>query len=274
MKNASIFLRNITCMDHAFIDTNGCIHGNSYHVSLLLIGEITEDESVVMDFSKAKKLIKQIIDDNDSGLDHKLLIFNNSNCKIDNSIITTISTPYLFLSGPDNFVHRCDCDIESLAQYMSDFVTIKLKENGFKIKCDITLDTNGFDKHGSYFNYAHGLKNSSSFGCKNLSHGHRSFVEVRGLELQAEIAEYLNDRIMIFKENIVSEDRESITISYTCERGKFIATYHKPHKWLIYDTETTIEYMINHVYDKFKNELQGKTLRISEGLQKGAQLVC
>ena len=50
------------------------------------------------------------------------------------------------------------------------------------------------------------------------------------------------------------------------------ATYKKPHKIIILKTETTIEYIIEHVKQKFSRKLKGKILRISEGLQKGAEI--
>jgi len=275
--NASIWFRNFTAMDYGYINENGLIHGNSLHVSALVTGNITNEESVVIDFSKGKKMMKDIIDNLENGLDHKLLIFKDSNCKveIDNCNIFTLSTPFIFLSVPSNSIHKCKCCKDELNQYMSNLLTSKMNEAGFDITIKIELSKDGFDKFGSYFSYIHGLKNSSSLGCTNNSHGHRSFVEVYGdLALQDEIANYLNDKIMIYKDNVKETNYEHIIITYECIRGKYSSIYYKPHNWIIYDTETTIEYMIKHIAEVFKYKLKGKTLRISEGLQKGAELVC
>lgn len=71
----------VTSIDGSFLLKNGNIQGVSIPVSVDLVGEITEDESVIEDFSGAKKRIKSIIDDVDrtdmfsSAVDHKLMVF-------------------------------------------------------------------------------------------------------------------------------------------------------------------------------------------------------
>ncbi len=275
---SSIFFRNFTQIDCGYIDEKGLVHGESFNVSAKLTGNVSEDESVVVDFSTGKSLMKKYIDDKDSGFDHKLLIFINSNAvfkEISNEFVN-ISSPNLFLSGAFNAFKLCHCNLNNLNEYIQTYLEKQLLKDGFNVKVDIELSTKGFDNEGSYFSYFHSLKDSSSFGCQAF-HGHRSFIEVVGdKNLQNVIVKYMDDKILIYKENITSQQYDSsiVKMSYECSRGKFSAIFTEPHKWLIYDTETTIEFLIEHIRNKFKDNLKGKILRISEGLAKGAEIEC
>jgi hypothetical protein len=125
------------------------------------------------------------------------------------------------------------------------------------------------------FTYFHGLKNSSSWGCNNIAHGHTSFVEVyddlgnRIPEVEKLIAYYIDGAMMIFKENLETPNK----ISYESSRGKFSLTFTDNVKTIIMDKETTIENIIEHVCAQLKPVLDYYAVSrvfISEGLQKGA----
>jgi hypothetical protein len=80
--------------------------------------------------------------------------------------------------------------------------------------------------------------------------------------------------ILIFKDNVVTNDDEKVQIQYATERGVWKATYYKAYnKIRILDRETTIE----NITDWFVEQNMGTLLRghvkrvyISEGLSKGA----
>jgi len=272
--NSSIFFRNLTCCDGAIITSEGKVEGRSYHVSAEVTGKVTEDESVVLDFSAGKKQIKSWIDDNVQGFDHKLVINPRSKCVVKNVSpgMVLITTPYLEAKLPlDAIQYSTDYDLSHSIQSL---LTYNMPEYKFKIY----LDQKGFTNSTVYFNYAHGLKNSSSYGCQNALHGHTSFVEVVSgngyfdTETERKVANLFHNKILLFKENIVKVDGNTYYTEFeTAKRGTMKVKY-VDTPVIILDTESTIEYMIEHAAKTCYNDLKGKTLMISEGLQKGSRL--
>lgn len=293
---STLFLRNLTNIDHAFIDSEGNIRGGSYHLSVNVTGNIEEEEQVVIDFSRVKKQIKNIVDHNDYGFDHKLwLIKGFSNFEISNlyrkfkndQVYFEVKTPKMTLTGPKNAflllehekLNRFDFK-SSVEQEIKKALEITLREiNGFDLSIDVFLSQNAFSDSKNMFNYVHGLKNSSAWSCQNMFHGHTSFVEVyddedeRVLEMEKIIAYYLNNSILIFEENQVkNEENTDPKIQYTSERGFFSMSFHD-QKTIVMKKETTIENIVEHVSEVFKELLNFycvKSIYISEGLQKGA----
>src|ERR1019366_4256422 len=76
-----MFLADVTVIDLAYITPIGTILGSSLSPKFVVSGDVTKDESVVVDFGKIKKKIKALIDDRDHGYDHKLWLFDNSDIK-------------------------------------------------------------------------------------------------------------------------------------------------------------------------------------------------
>lgn len=270
-----IEFRNLTCLDYAHVTKTGHIKGKSLNVSVSVFGKITGKESVILDFSKGKKEIKQIIDDKFSGFDHKLVIFPNSEIKmnmVDNNLCEITSSNFNIRLPYDNLregssycINKC---IEELLQE-------KMPEYKFKV----STEEKGFTKSNTYFNYIHSLKNSSAWGCQGV-HGHTSFVEVISSSqeldtlLQSHIANMFDGKLIAFKENVVFYDSNKIELEIdTCERGTIFQTFENT-PYLIIDTETTIEYMVQYAVSTFASQLKNKTLTISEGLMKGASIKC
>lgn len=276
--NASIFFRNLTCLDHSFIDRDGMVRGCSYHVSATVTGKVTEDEHVVLDFSAGKKQIKATIDDNKIGYDHKLVIYPRSKIEVMDNIgngLVHIKTPYVDTIIPHDAMQLALSNELSLT--IQELLHFKFPD----LKFEVELNQHGFSKTGRYFHYAHGLKNSSSYGCQNIHHGHTSFVEVFSTKTHTlnpalcnTVANLFNDMILVFRENVVEETKEYVEIEVeTNLRGIMSARYFS-NNILIMDTETTIEYMAQYAATKLKEQLKGYTLFISEGLQKGCRIVC
>lgn len=136
-----------------------------------------------------------------------------------------------------------------------------------------------------YFTYTHGLKDSTSWGCQNLGHGHLSFIQIETAEPQIQtnnitfkIGEALNNTTFINRENVVMDNDEFVTIEYRSGRGRFAATYQKSdnlNKLVILDTETTIEFLVDYIKETFADELKSISatgIYVSEGLSKGAYI--
>lgn len=271
-----IWLRNITCLDHASIDSRGFVVGGSCNVSVILDGEVVGDEAVVIDFSKAKKACKAAIDDKLTGYDHKLILYPESQVEVHHikSHTLQLSTPEAEIICPEDAVAIVTTTLEAELERIID--TALEKEFPLaRVSSKVILSRKGFTEHvASYFTYVHGLKCSSSFGCQNMNHGHRSFVEVQGKDamvISYEIAQHLNRTVFVSRENITFEDGTRLGIGYNTERGYFRTLYSKNHKIVVLDTETTAEFLVEYVRNMFPQYMvPGITILISEGLMKGA----
>lgn len=284
---SSMFLRNVTCIDHAFVDNAGFIEGGSYHQEIIVSGEIDEHEQVVVDFSAVKKQIKTIIDAKETGFDHKLWIIKGwSDCQVidlENGYVRVV-TPHHIMVAPWNALkivegyHKYQMSpFDSVQSQMEKEVQAGLNEaNGVEsIKVEIKLTKQVFSQDPVTFTYFHGLKHSSSWGCNNIAHGHTSFVEayddlgMRVKEAEKIIAHYLDGAMLIFKENLETPNK----ISYETPRGKFSLSFTDDVKKIVMEQETTIENIVEHVCEKLGPvfDFYGvSNVFISEGLQKGA----
>lgn len=294
MDTATMHLNHVTVLDHAYIGLDGMVYGGSFHPSFLVEGDIDPVEKVVVDFSTVKKMIKAHIDDNEIGFDHKLWIMRGySNCEyhIDGDRIY-IQSKRVNLYLPRNAVKIFDCgshSVHSTGQALATYVEEVMQDThpGIRITCFNSTTPHVInDADVSMFTYVHGLKDSTSWGCQNNSHGHLSFVQVLGEELNNNaadlkaveqiIARDLDQTVFINSENIKEDTDEKLTISYCTEaRGEFTAGYFKvpATKIVVLDTETTIEYLIEYVAERFEYELSqcgASAIMVSEGLSKGA----
>lgn len=286
---STMFLENITVVDHAYINDAGQIIGGSFHTSFKVTGNVDPLEQVVVDFSTIKKDLKAWIDDKEEGFDHKLwLIQGYSNYTLteleDGSY--QIETPACSLIVPKNAVrifNSAGYRFSLLERVFDTFLSAKLN-----LQVETELTEIIFDRGlSAKFRYSHGLKNSTSWGCQNLGHGHLSFIQLAdannrvissydlGLYADLEdIASDLNNTVFIWNDNIVNETSTSITIKYTTARGLFVATYQKnSNKIVVLDTETTVENLVNYIalhYNNIFDRYGIKYVWVSEGLSKGA----
>lgn len=289
MTTSTMFLRNITCIDHAWIDCNGFIVGGSKHQEIFVTGAVDEQEQVVVDFSNIKKLLKSWIDDKETGYDHKLWLFTKeSNCtwNIVDSTITIVS-PQFTAVLPTNAVHIIDgtyYDLDQdMSKYLLDHAHAHYGTSIVDIQVRLSDDQFAQNVWRKTFTYSHGLKNSTSWGCQNPGHGHTSFVELvpkHGVDLDQvvklldEIVARLNRRVLVYKENVIGVTDQDFTIKYcTPARGDFLVTYRRTHPHKFFDVETTVENIVSTIVAELQEQLTDagvETVYISEGLAKGA----
>lgn len=319
LSSACMFLNNLTVVDHAYIDDKGNVVGGSFNPSFLVGGKIDKVEKVVVDFSTIKKDLKKIIDNYTYGYDHKLWVIKGySNVEIvsDKNYRTlydpkqyydvlgakkpriTLRTPSTTLNLPFDAIRFIDDardhSISEIGWSFERYVKQELRKvhgKDIDVQCFNNVDCHQLvssDNPGSYFTYVHGLKDSTSYGCQNNSHGHLSFIQLLRrtpgeiqhsdaelLLLQQQIATELDRTIFIRKENISDETKSSITIQYeTVQRGLFIAQYQKAsNKIKVLKTETTIEYLAKYIGDQYGSQMKAINIEcflVSEGLSKGA----
>lgn len=345
MSNASIYLCQPTCIDHAYINHNGCIVGGSINPDFIISGKIDEHEQVVVDFSAIKKQLKAAIDHNVYGLDHKLwLIEGYSDCKVyfqehidhttndpvfvpdwstffdldfkrmdemratkilicshNISLVLPLDAVHFVLAKNVNQTKLSNTSNNSLVQdfnkYMSEYISYYLHTyfayvGVYNVEIETRIRVIAHTMHTETtvvenFNYAHGLKNSTSFGCQQPCHGHLSYMQVLGDNMDYHIRNSLHklvsrydNVVFINEEDIIENNGEWCSIEYSTEqRGEFFAAFRvgdEAHRIVIIDIDTTIENIIEHVVANNRevvNELidYGAThLCISEGLSKGA----
>jgi hypothetical protein len=289
---STLFLSDLTVVDHAYIDHRGNVVGGSFNPSFFVSGEVDPVEQVVVDFSAIKKQIKQIIDDKEFGFDHKLWFiggYSKGTLTLVDGGSALVTTPTTSLGMPTNAVKYIENGIystDAIGQHMGQLVEDELRKlhPGINITVKCVNNVNCHVPTGTtavaMFRYAHGLKDSTSWGCKNIAHGHLSYLQLlpdspQARSLASAIAADLDDTIFIFDANIVENTNVHLAIEYTTEaRGRFYGMYDKAaYKLVVLPTETTVEHLVDYVANKYSTALEDASVEMvlmSEGLSKGA----
>jgi hypothetical protein len=324
-KKCSIFLNNITCIDHAYMNQNtNCISGGSFLASFLVSGEVEGDEQVVVDFSTLKKDIKNIVDCRENGFDHKLWVHPDEWLRVEFYTAATYGSDFvedevpqervlLYSQGvdfdlPRNSIHYFAykarpykgnfAEQEMYEKLIAEHVEAELKKRypSVEVTCFLSAKPDYFPtEHLSLremFRYTHGLKNSTSWACQNIAHGHLSFIQFNvdnsgmaqipgqmdavAAEMEA-LRDAIDDAVFVYDTNIEEETNDHVIVKYTTEeRGLFEATYYKGvAKVVILPEETTIENLTQHLVQRFCNletlkKYKVVSIALSEGLQKGS----
>lgn len=309
----TMFLNDHNVVDHAYIDEQGRILGGSFAPRWKVSGDVDPQEQVVVDFSKCKKQIKQIIDaDDKTGFDHKLWITPTSKCSwtvceetswgIDRIVIRTplvdMDIPrdrVRIISGLSFPAQEYSCG--NAGEWMRKWVEKELRKihgDHLSLECYNSEDfrthpldaTPGLGQVTIPFRYTHGLKNSSSWGCRNPAHGHLSFIDIRFeatdrndivKKLRDKIKNELDGAVFAWQDNIILHtDEDTLIVQYDDLDGtRYHVEYQPGHHPVEVQTETTIENLVNFISDRYKNELsemKAVDLYVSEGLNKGAYL--
>lgn len=286
---SSIYFNDLTVIDFSVINSEGQLVGGSATLNLEVAGPVDAQEGVVIDFSAGKKQIKELIDGY-GGFDHKCWVnTNDPNMIIEQNYVSGTVTVKHTLSGlsitaeEDAFAWISDyngsTDIQTfLNDKMSPYVVSNVALN----TAVIPVPRCNTDTH--VFRYVHGLKYSTSYGCKNLVHGHKSYISAvvdesgdfynrAGFTL-AGIAKALDGTIFADAED-ASADGLTYTVGYeTAERGKMTMTFSQ--KFIVLETQTTVEHLVEYIRARYYDQLKAagiKELYVSEGLCKGAKVL-
>lgn len=299
MTTSTLFLNYVTCIDYAVIDSNtGRVTGGSFSPIIEVTGIVEDIEQVVIDFSTVKRYLKDLIDNKKTGYDHKLWYirgFSNAVILEDNEgvMLTSVASQ---IKIPKNALRIFDTQWDPSKMFsnnveteLSEYLTKNLSSlfPDTQIHISVKLQDTPIIplENGWMFKYSHGLKNSSSWGCQNIAHGHLSFIDfefynptkaqlyTHGPSLFSIMYE-MDCGVFIWRDNVIQETDDNISISYTTKRGTFSACYNK-HKnnVIVLDTETTIENIADWFCKKHKHTLISAGISrvfISEGLSKGA----
>lgn len=242
-----MYYGEITVVDGATINRDGWLVGQSVNPSAKITGTLLNGEQVIADFSSAKKHIKEIIDDKETGLDHKLWVFSDSNCKAlagKTKDHLNVVSPLVDMQVPNNgvvFMRRPAGDFSDISKVVCKHLSVKVtselkrrwpdKYQGLgKVEFfdGNHLSIPDFDvsvldvRPKKTFRYTHGLAKSTSWGCQLIAHGHLSYVSVfdknrlRLTEWEDKIAFLLDGTYIVSNEHIIDtpDSTETVSIAY------------------------------------------------------------
>lgn len=279
-----LFVRDLTVIDFSYLcDSRGML-GESYIVDVELKGDL-DDASMVLDFGKVKKVIKQAID---QLVDHKLVLPEHSErltqsehngqqvirFNSDRGVIQQASPGQAIVAIPSNKV-----DEESLSRYLHQQIKPLLPTNVSELVLTLRAEAiNGF-----YYHYSHGLKKHDG-NCQRIAHGHRSTIQIYadGM-LSPRLNKYWCERwqdIYLGSEEDLCANTEltALTASsdnycfrYQAEQGVFELSMPKSHCEII-PCDTTVECLADYIAAQLKQLQPANNIKVIayEGVGKGA----
>jgi 6-pyruvoyl-tetrahydropterin synthase len=265
--------------------------GESWILDVVMHGDLNE-MSMVLDFSKVKKQIKQLVDEH---VDHRLLVpsknsaVHSAHVKAGYSQVDLIrGEKSIHLNCPDEafcFIETEAISIESVTEHIHKVLIGHLPSNVASI--DVTLRHEQIN--GAYYHYTHGLKKHDG-NCQRIAHGHRSPIEIltdgeRDTAREHAFAQRWQDIYLASIEDLVeighlelSEHASLINCDthfgfrYTTSQGDFqLAIAHSETEVL--DTDTTVELLAVFIANDIAPSLaKGQSLQVIayEGVGKGA----
>lgn len=326
MTTSTIFFAHQNCIDFGYIRHDGAPIGYSVNPSFTLTGRIEEKEQVVIDFSDSKKKLKDFMD---ASFDHRLVFFRHPDGSLagvethENNAETDLTTFHLSnglgtISLPEDAFVFVDIVIAhqgnedrfvqmNLQAYLKDYCEKAMADHyGFPVQVGVKMaahmmsfgEMHDLDIGSIDFQYVHGLKNSSSYGCKNIAHGHLSYLHFQeGIQIPLDklhqvsrdhykLKQLLTNCIFVNRENLTQQEQspEEVfnVISYSTEQRGFmemalnmsvLADIPDVHVHIC-EKETTIENLAEYVSILIAKECPDLSelateLYISEGLTKG-----
>ncbi|MBV7317112.1 6-carboxytetrahydropterin synthase [Shewanella sp. NIFS-20-20] len=173
-----LFVNDLTVIDFSYLCPKRGMVGESWIVDVVLDGGLDE-QSMVLDFAKVKRTIKQTID---SIADHRLLVpMANNHCQISEQN----DRIWLDFSSDKGDIHLA-CPAQAFALISTDvidfdsvnhFLLAALKQTLPANVEGISLTLRAEILERPYYHYSHGLKKHDG-NCQRIAHGHRSPVQI------------------------------------------------------------------------------------------------
>lgn len=291
MASLSIFVKDFTALDYAFVDKNLGTAGMSHFVSAEIIG-CPDNKDFILDFRKAKNILKNFID---SEFDHKLIIPEKSKfVKLNDSYLKINTTSgetwnYHCPNSAIKLLPESEVTVLALELHLGKGANMLMPTNVSEVKIQLrSLPVNPFQ---ASFHYTHGLRLHDG-NCQRLLHGHHSPIEV-----------WINDERAQYWENLLAEKWENahfasshsirskieesfpvgekqpslqgnVEIEYTGSQGKFLASI-PANRLIVTADEPTIETMAPMAADVLRSNGLKSQFRVVayEGLSKGASFI-
>jgi len=279
MNYINMFIEDFTVLDHAYIDQIEGFLGGTFFVSAEVIGRTTEEENVVLDFSIGKKQLKKAVD---ATMDHKLIIPKHLLVQeADGRLSVTFdSGKYIAPSTAFYQLDASNYSIENLTAALEQEIMKEMPENVEAVKIKLKYeDFNRFGDNQSFYRYTHGLKTSSSLGCKRMGHGHINHIEieidgVKNPTVEKHICNKLHKKHLYIQENVFNETEDKLHLRIQVEEGIFDLALDKSLTFKM-PYETTVENISKYLADaivEIKPECEVK-VKAFEGFKKGATTI-
>lgn len=285
-----LFVNDLTVMDFSYLCPERGMVGESWIVDVILSGDLNE-ESMVLDFGKVKKQLKQLIDEY---IDHKLLVpvEHDYSCVEHDEKSDRVKVDFIRPNGKSihlncpaeayAFVYSENVTMPSVSDYLKDVIATHLPENVAGLELNLRAEV----INTPFYHYTHGLKKHDG-NCQRIAHGHRSKVVV--FENQQESIkwqEYWADRwcdiyigstedivdisdTVFSLPNGVSKDHH--VFAYESSQGRFELAIPKAESEML-DTDTTVECLAQYMADEHKRLQSNSDFKVLayEGVGKGA----
>jgi 6-pyruvoyl-tetrahydropterin synthase len=272
-----LFVDNLTVIDCSILDHKRGLIGASWAVDIELAGEL-DKQSMVFDFSKVKRTIKQWIDQE---VDHKLVVptrFNNANIS-ENDDQTSIE----FISNNGDLIQHTSptsalCLIDS--KRISRKTITKFVSNGLKAVLPRNIEEINVSLRkevgiAQFYTYSHGLKKHDG-NCQRIAHGHRSRIEIwkngrRNRKLENKLASLWQDIYLGTSEDVSEYAHDRIQFDYRTDQGSFSLQMPEERVHLM-ECDSTVECIAEHVLDILELESPNANFKVRafEGIGKGA----
>ncbi|MGZ6290543.1 MAG: 6-carboxytetrahydropterin synthase [Bdellovibrionota bacterium] len=287
MAPTTLFLRDFTVLDFAFLDAQDGLQGESFYVSVELSGTL-DRSGFIFDFGPAKKLLKKLVDDS---FDHKLVIpsrMPSLQKGTEGWILKTPEETFEYSTPEAGWVLLGGARVtkEALAAELASLARAALPTNVEGVRFELREDTR-FEKDAN-FRYTHGLRYHEG-NCQRLFHGHRNPIEVfvagkREEKWEAFLAEQWEGAHFTSAPTLVNRDALDLQlgvrapkhtgtaeISYGAPQGNFSAKIPAARVVLL-ENEPSIENIAKLGHDLVRGKgVSGELcVRAYEGLNKGA----
>ncbi|MCG3864050.1 MULTISPECIES: 6-carboxytetrahydropterin synthase [unclassified Photobacterium] len=286
-----LFVRDLTVIDASYLCTDRGMVGESWILDVVMSGELNE-MSMVLDFSRVKKQIKQLVD---QYVDHRLIVPAKSPAIHTAATITGYTTVDLLREDKNIHLH---CPEQAFCFIDAETVTIEsVTEHVYQVlKDNLPENVQGLEvvlRHeviqGAFYHYSHGLKKHDG-NCQRIAHGHRSPIELivngeRNAELEKQWAKRWQDIYLGSEEDVcsvselnLSECAKSVSdethygFRYTAPQGEFELAIARSETEML-ATDTTVELLANYIAEKVKPSLSAADcldVVAYEGVGKGA----
>lgn len=173
-----LFVRDLTVIDFSYLCTTRGMLGESYIVDVELHGSL-DQTSMVLDFGKVKKVIKQAID---QLIDHKLAIpaLSAAVTLQEATAVQKLSFDSergrIQMAAPAQAIVAIQANVINMAtvtEFLQRSIKPLLPATVEKLVFTLRAEATG----GFYYHYSHGLKKHDG-NCQRIAHGHRSTIQI------------------------------------------------------------------------------------------------
>ncbi|WP_240224050.1 6-carboxytetrahydropterin synthase [Rheinheimera hassiensis] len=279
-----LFVRDLTVIDFSYLCAKRGMVGESYIVDVELHGGL-DQTSMVLDFAKVKKVIKQAID---QLVDHKLAVpalseaLTIDSCADLQRLTFQSARGRISMAAPAQAIVAVASDEineHSITAFLQQQITPLLPDNVQQLIFTLRPEvSNSF-----YYHYSHGLKKHDG-NCQRIAHGHRSTIQIYtdGMltpRLNKYWCERWQDIYLGSAEDLCSADvlqhltaaADDYSFRYQAAQGWFELTMPKTHCEII-PCDTTVECLADYIVAELKQLDSTKQYKVVayEGVGKGA----